>query len=254
VQPKASVMQSTDLLVILPALNEAENLPQTIAHIRASVPQAAVLVVNDGSLDKTAEVAQQAGALVVTLPFNVGIGAAVQTGFQFAARYGYRIVVRNDGDGQHAAEDITCLLAALQQGKADVVIGSRFIGNGSSTKNGDYGTSFTRRLGIEIIRRLLSLITGWRITDPTSGFAAYNERAIELFARLYPHDYPEPEAIILMRRSGLTMCEIPVNMRAREYGTSSITPLRSIYYMFKVVLAILITALRRPPMVFARES
>jgi glycosyltransferase involved in cell wall biosynthesis len=228
-------MPPTDLLVILPALNEAQNLPQTIARIRASVPQAAVLVVNDGSLDNTAEVAQQAGALVVTLPFNVGIGAAVQTGFQFAARYGYRVVVRNDGDGQHAAEDITCLLTALQQGKADVV-------------------TFTRRLGIEIIRRLLSGITGWRITDPTSGFAAYNERAIELFARLYPHDYPEPEAIILLRRSGLTMCEIPVTMHAREHGTSSITPIRSIYYMFKVVLAILITALRRPPMVFARES
>lgn len=232
-------MSPAPILVILPALNEARNLPNTLRQIRQHLPQADILVINDGSTDATAATAAAHGALVINMPFNVGIGAAVQTGFQFAAYYGYPIVVRNDGDGQHAAEGIERLLAALRLGDADVIIGSRFI------SGGDYGTSFLRQIGIRIIRGLLSAFTGWRVTDPTSGFAAFNARAIQLFARDYPHDYPEPEAIVLMRRCGLRMREIPVTMRPREYGTSSITPLRSVYYMIKVILAILIQMLRR---------
>lgn len=236
-------MSAPAVLVILPALNEAQNLPGTIARIRQHVPGADILVVNDGSVDATAEAAAAAGAHVLNLPYNVGIGAAVQTGFKFAAAYHYDIVVRNDGDGQHASEDIVCLLAELQKGDVDVVIGSRFIGSG------DYGTSLPRRTGIVILSHLLSALTGQRVSDPTSGFAAFNRRAIHLFARLYPHDYPEPEGILLLHRSGLKMREIPVTFRPREHGKSSITAGRSVYYMVKVILAIMINLLRRAPVV-----
>jgi glycosyltransferase involved in cell wall biosynthesis len=234
-------MPAPAILVILPALNESQNLPKTLAQIRQHVPNADIVVVNDGSIDSTPEVAKAAGAFVLNLPYNVGIGAAVQTGFKFADAYGYDIVVRNDGDGQHSPEGITQLLDALQQGDVDMVVGSRFIGSG------DYGTSPARRTGIFIISRLLSVITAQSITDPTSGFSAFNRRAIKLFARVYPHDYPEPEAIILLHRSGLKMCEIPVNFLPRGHGKSSITALRSVYYMVKVILAILINLLRRAP-------
>jgi len=231
-------------LVILPALNESQNIAHVVYNIQQVSPWADVMVINDGSSDDTAAVAAAAGAIVLNMPYNVGIGAAVQTGFQFADRHNYDIVVRNDGDGQHDASGICELLAHLEQGEQDVVIGSRFI-----HASGDYGTPPLRRLGISILRLLLSYITGWKITDPTSGFAAFNRRAIRLFAQLYPHDYPEPEAIVLIHRAGLTLCEIPVTMRVREHGRSSITPMRSAYYMVKVILAILINLLRRAPVV-----
>lgn len=227
------------VLVILPAYNEAANIERTVRNIRTAYPAFEVLVVNDGSADATGQLAQQAGALVVHLPYNVGIGAAVQTAFRFARDHHYEVVVRNDGDGQHAPEGIARLLERLQQGDVDIVIGSRFL-NG-----GDYGTSPARLAGIGVLRWLLSRIAQQRITDPTSGFAAFNARAIALFARSYPYDYPEPEAIVLARRAGLRLCEIPVQMLPRTGGQSSITPLRSVYYMFKVTLAILINLLRK---------
>jgi glycosyltransferase involved in cell wall biosynthesis len=233
---KASCMPR--ILVILPAYNEAANIERTVRNVRAACPSAAVLVVNDGSADATGERAQQAGALVLHLPYNVGIGAAVQTAFRFAQAYGYDIVVRNDGDGQHAPEGIARLVDRLQQGDVDIVIGSRFL------SDGDYGTPAARLIGISVLRWLLSRIAQQPITDPTSGFAAFNARAVALFARVYPHDYPEPEAIVLACRAGLRLCEIPVQMLPRVGGQSSITPLRSVYYMFKVVLAILINLLR----------
>lgn len=230
-------------LVILPALNESANIATTIDAIRATVPQADILVINDGSTDDTGHAAASSGALVVNMPYNVGIGAAVQTGFKYAAIHDYDVVVRQDGDGQHNADGIPALLAALAAGDEDVIIGSRFL------DNGDYGTSLARRAGIFIISRLLTAITRQRVTDPTSGFAAFNRRAIRLFAQVYPHDYPEPEAIVLLHRSGLTMREIPVEMLSRQAGKSSITPTRSVYYMIKVTLAILINTLRRAPVV-----
>lgn len=227
------------VLVILPAYNEAANIARTVHNIRAAYPYVDILVVNDGSTDATGQLAQQAGARVVHLPYNVGIGAAVQTAFRFARHYGFEIVVRNDGDGQHAPEGIARLLERLQHGDVDIVIGSRFL-NG-----GDYGTSPARLAGIGVLRWLLSRIAQQPITDPTSGFAAFNARAVALFAHVYPHDYPEPEAIVLARRAGLRLCEIPVQMLPRAGGQSSITPLRSVYYMFKVTLAILINLLRK---------
>jgi len=235
-------MSSARILVILPALNEGSNIAAVVRAVRAQIPPADVLVIDDGSLDHTAQEARSAAAMVLKLPYNVGIGAAVQAGFKFAAEYDYDIVVRNDGDGQHAPSGILHLLERLQSHQADVVIGSRFM-----DEQGDYGTPPARRLGISILAKLLSLITGQRITDPTSGCAAFNRQAILLFAQVYPHDYPEPEAIVILHRSGLRQMEIPVRMIPRQHGNSSITPVRSVYYMMKVTLAILINLLRRPP-------
>ena len=230
------------ILVILPAFNEAGNIAQTVREIRRCLPEVDVVVINDGSTDATAQVAREAGAIVLQMPYNVGIGASVQTGFRYAAEQEYTVVVRSDGDGQHDAAAIAGLLEALDAGDADMVSGSRFLG-----ETGDASTSLPRRLGIGILSRLISAITGQRITDPTSGFSAFNQRAIRLFAGFYPHDYPEPEGIVLLHRAGLRLREIPVRMRAREHGVSSITPARSAYYMIKVTLAILITLLRRAP-------
>lgn len=230
------------MLVILPAFNEAANLPITLTHIRQIVPHADILVINDGSIDNTGEVAASHGARVLNMPYNVGIGAGVQTAFQFAHRYDYDIVVRNDGDGQHAPDGITRLVSAMETHQYDVVVGSRFL-----TGVDDYGTSPARLLGINILRGLLRLLTGWPVTDPTSGFGAFNRRAIALFAQHYPHDYPEPESIFILHRCGFTMGEIPITMLPRPHGQSSITALRSIYYMVKVVLALLIQRMRRKP-------
>ena len=230
------------ILVILPAYNEGLNIARTVRDIRAQLPAVDVLVVNDGSLDDTAAEARAAGAHVLELPFNVGIGAAVQAGFQYAAAKDYHIALRNDGDGQHAPENNLELLRCLEAHAVDVVIGSRFI-----SARGDYGTPLLRRLGSGILARLLSAITNQRVTDPTSGCSAYNRKAIQLLARFYPHDYPEPEAIVILHRSGLRQIEVPVKMIPRRHGQSSITPIRSVYYMIKVILAILINLLRRKP-------
>lgn len=235
-------MNSARILVILPALNEGPNIAAVVRGIRAQLPAADVLVINDGSLDNTVQQARAAAAMVLSLPYNVGIGAAVQTGFKFAAAHNYDVVVRSDGDGQHAPASMRRLLESLQADEADVVIGSRFL-----DEQGDYGTPAARRLGISILAKLLSVITSQRITDPTSGFAAFNRPAIRLFAQVYPHDYPEPEAIVILHRSRLRQVEIPVTMTPRQHGNSSITPLRSVYYMIKVTLAILIHLLRRRP-------
>ena len=234
-------MKTARILVALPALNEGRNIARAVRRIRELLPQVDVLVINDGSSDDTTAEAQSAGAQVLELPFNLGIGAAVQAGFQFARAHDYDIVLRNDGDGQHAAEANIELLARLEAGDVDVVVGSRFI-----DAQGDYGTPIPRRLGSAILARLLSVIIDQRVTDPTSGCAAFNRRAIKLFADAYPHDYPEPETIVMLHRSGLRQVEAPVKMIPRQHGDSSITPLRSVYYMIKVILAILINLLRRP--------
>ena len=234
-------MSSTRVLVILPALNEELSIGRTVSGIMAQLPTADILVINDGSCDQTANEAVAAGALVLDMPYNVGIGAAAQAGFQFASARNYHIVLRNDGDGQHAPAANIDLLACLKAGTADIVIGSRFIDT-----RGDYGTPLMRRLGSAILARLLSAIVGQRVTDPTSGCAAFNRAAIQLFASAYPHDYPEPEAIVIAHRSGLRQMEIPVQMMPRQHGKSSITHWRSVYYMIKVTLAILINLLRRP--------
>lgn len=229
-------------LVIVPALNESGSIQRVVRSIHEHVPFADVVVVNDGSSDDTAPLAREAGAIVLDMPYNVGIGAAVQTGFIYAAQHGYDVAVQTDGDGQHPPQEIPKLVEALAANNADVVIGSRFI----DPKNASYDQTVARRLGGRVLSRILTWTTGQRITDPTSGFRASNRRALTLCAHLYPHDYPEPEVVIILHRAGLRLCEIPVHMEPRETGVSSITFLRGGYYMTKVILAILINLLRAP--------
>ncbi len=233
-------------LVIIPALNEEASIARVVGLVRQHAPWTDVCVINDGSADATGQMAEDAGAIVLHLPYNVGIGAAVQTGFMYAEQQGYQVVVRNDGDGQHEPGDIQRIVCALQEEGLDVVIGSRYL------EDRGYVTSLPRRTGIIILAKLISLIVRQRVTDPTSGFCAFNRRTIRLCAQLYPHDYPEPESVVMLHRAGLKMREIPVTMLPRQGGVSSITPVRSFYYMVKVILAILVGLLRRAP-VLERE-
>jgi glycosyltransferase involved in cell wall biosynthesis len=231
-------------VAIVPAYNEEGAIGALLDGITAFDPGLDVVVVDDASTDATAAVAAAHGAAVVPLVFNVGIGGAVQAGYRYARDGGYDVALRLDGDGQHDPGQLGALLGPLARGEADMVVGSRFV-NGSST----YSPPFLRRVGIRLFARLVSLLGRQRVTDTTSGFVALDRVAIELFAREYPHDYPEVEATLVALRSGLRLAEVPVEMRERETGTSSITALRSVYYMLKVTLAILITSLRRYPSV-----
>lgn len=228
-------------LVIIPALNEEASIAHVIGLIHEHAPWADVAVINDGSSDHTAVIAERCGAVVLNLPHNVGIGAAVQTGMIFAARYGYEVAVQNDGDGQHDPHEIPLLVRDLVDSGADLVIGSRYI------EDRGYITPRVRRIGIVILARVISVVTRQRFTDPTSGFRASNRRTIRLCAQFYPHDYPEPEAVVLLHRAGLRLREIPVTMNPRYGGRSSITPFKSGLYMIKVLLAILIDLLRAAP-------
>jgi glycosyltransferase involved in cell wall biosynthesis len=228
-----------DLLFIVPAFNEEEAIRGVVADLREHYPQATVLVINDGSTDGTALAARSAGAIVVDLPYNLGIGSAVQTGFIFGARMGCSIAVQFDGDRQHVVEEVEKLLRPLRENEADVVIGSRFV------ENRGYRGPILRRIGISIFSLANSLLTRQPVTDSTSGFRGYNRRAIELLAKNYPHDYPEPESIITLARHKLRIVEVPVDMRPRQGGRSSITLFRSVYYAFKVMLAVVIGATRR---------
>lgn len=234
---------SLKMLVIIPALNEEASVVRVIDRVRQQIPQADVLVVNDGSSDATGERAEAAGAMVLHMPYNVGIGASVQAGFQFAEKQGYEVVIRNDGDGQHDPAEISRMLSALAADQADIVIGSRYI------ENRGYVASPMRRLGSVILASLISVIVRQRVTDPTSGFIVCNRHAIQLCAQLYPHDYPEPESIVLLHRAGIRLLELPVTMQPRMGGQSSITTLRSAYYMIKVILAILVDVLRPAPVI-----
>jgi glycosyltransferase involved in cell wall biosynthesis len=227
------------LLFIVPAYNERESLPSVVRDLRDHYPAAEIVVVNDGSTDGTGSIARFLGVTLLDLPFNLGIGGTVQTGLLFAAQEGYDIAVQFDGDGQHRADQIRQLLAALEEGQCDVVIGSRFL------EPSDYHPPLLRRIGIAVFRTVNSLVLGRQITDNTSGFRAYNRAAIAFLARDYPHDYPEPESVITLCRSGFRVREVAVVMRERQGGRSSITFWRSIYYMCKVLLAIVIGATRR---------
>jgi hypothetical protein len=229
-------------VAIVPAFNESGAVGRVVDEIRGAHPGVDVVVVDDASTDDTAAVAEARGAVVLRLPFNVGIGGAVQTGFRFALDENYDRAVRLDGDGQHDASEIPRLLEPLERGEADLVIGSRFVDGGSS-----YRPPFARRLGIRVFARLVSLLGGQRVTDTTSGFVALDRAGIELFAREYPHDYPEVEATLVALRSGLRLSQVQVEMRERETGSSSITLVRSLYYIVKVLLALLVASLRRYP-------
>ena len=226
-------------LAFVPAFQERDSIAQVIADIRAHAP-VEIVVIDDGSGDGTAGEAVRAGARVITLPFNLGIGSAVQTGYMAAQHGDYEVAIQVDGDGQHPAAEIGRLVNALVESGADLAIGSRFLGEG------DYRAPFGRRLGIAVFARVVSAVCRVRVTDTTSGFRAGNRRAIALFAAAYPHDYPEVEAVIIAHRAGLRIVEVPVQMRERQGGRSSITPVRSAYYMLKVLMAVAMQMLRRP--------
>jgi glycosyltransferase involved in cell wall biosynthesis len=227
---------------IVPAYNEAGSIGRVIREIREFDEAIDVVVVDDASTDETAAIAQSLGAVVLSLPYNVGIGGAVQTGFRYALVEGYEAAVRLDGDGQHDAAELGKLLGPLERGEADFVVGSRFV-----EKGGAYRPPWARRIGIRVFARLVSLLGGQRVTDTTSGFLALDRIGIELFAEVYPHDYPEVEATLVALRSGLRLAQVQVDMRERETGSSSITFVRSLYYIVKVTLALLVASLRRYP-------
>jgi len=226
-------------IAIVPAFNEAGNIGRVVDELRAFDGGFDVVVVSDGSTDGTVEVARAHGAHVVRLPFNLGIGGAVQTGFRYAWENGYELAVRCDGDGQHDPSELPKVLGPVVAGEADIVVGSRFTGAEG------YRSSAARRVGIRLLAVIVSLIARQRVTDTTSGFQALNRKALALFAADYPHDYPEVEGMVMTIRHRLRLQEVPVQMREREHGQSSITALRSIYYMAKVLLALFVGLFRR---------
>jgi glycosyltransferase involved in cell wall biosynthesis len=224
-------------LVIIPTLNEAPNIAAVVAAVRARFT-GDVVVIDDGSEDDTAQRARHAGAIVLRHPCNLGIGAAVQTGFLYALAHGYEAVVRLDGDGQHDPSFLPQFLHELETDHADVIVGSRFL-----AREG-YQSTLVRRAGI-LILGVLSALVGARVTDPTSGYWALNRRALGVLARSQPDDYPETQALVLVTRAGCRIRELPVVMQARNAGRSSIGALHSGFYMVKVILAVLIERLRR---------
>jgi glycosyltransferase involved in cell wall biosynthesis len=226
-------------LIIIPAYNEEASLPGVVRDLREHVPSADIIVVNDGSRDSTSRTARGMGVKVLDLPYNLGIGGAVQAGYLYALKNGHDVAVQFDGDGQHCACEIKKLFGRLEEGKADLVVGSRFLAPG------DYKAPVLRRLGIGIFSIVLSRILSMKITDSTSGFRAANRRVIEFFARIYPDDYPEVESLVLLHKINMRIEEVPVVMRGRTGGKSSITPIRSVYYMAKVLMAIFIDLMKR---------
>jgi glycosyltransferase involved in cell wall biosynthesis len=238
-------------LAIVPAYNEGQAIVRTVDEIHRFAPDFDVLVVDDGSADRTASNAAQAGARVLRLPFNLGIGGAMQSGYIYALEQGYEVAVQVDGDGQHDPRYIHELLSHLAENPAiNMVTGSRFLGPGE----GGYKSSAPRRAGISVFARVVSLLTRQHVTDPTSGFRMIDRLGIELFARDYPQDYPEVEAILLMHAHRLRSCEVPVRMRPRTSGVSSISAVQPIYYMVKVLLAIFVTLFRAKPRSEQQES
>jgi glycosyltransferase involved in cell wall biosynthesis len=220
-------------LVIIPAYNEEKSVGRAAAVLRDACPGCDVLIVNDGSADATLARAQESGARVLSLLHNLGVGGAMQTGFRYALKKGYDAAVQFDGDNQHPAQSIPELLRALEQTKADIIIGSRFL-SGQGYQAGGF-----RRPAIRLLSRLLSGLTRCRVTDPTSGFRACGLRALGLFAENYPQRYPEPESLLLATVHGLTFAEIPVVMNSRYEGESSLAGLTGLHYMFTVLMNLL---------------
>lgn len=231
-------------LLILPAYNEEETILSTVRQIQdAEMPpelEVDYVVINDGSADATERICREHYIRCISLVQNLGIGGAVQTGYLYAALEGYDIAVQFDGDGQHDIRSLGALTAPILSGECDFTVGSRFLDDSST-----FRSSVFRRIGINYLSLLIRLLTGHKIADVTSGYRAAGRRALEQLARSYPVDYPEPESLVQLFKQGLRVREVPVNMFQRSGGRSSISPLRSVYYMFKVTLAILCAAMHR---------
>ncbi len=227
------------MLFVIPAFNEEETLRDVILGIRTSLPAADILVVNDGSTDSTGKITRDEGVLILEHPYNMGIGATMQTGFLYALRSGYDIAIQVDGDGQHNPEFLPSLIKPLLEGRCNLVIGSRYL-----SPEGFKSTPL-RKLGIRFFTCLLWIFTRKRVMDPTSGFRAMDRKVLELFSANYPSDYPEVEALVSAYKRGLVFQEVPVMMKRRQGGISSIGILSALYYMTKVTLSVAIGSFRR---------
>jgi glycosyltransferase involved in cell wall biosynthesis len=227
------------IVVLVPAYNEEASIGRTIADLKLNVPTFDVVVVNDGSKDRTADVARQMGVIVIDLPFNLGIGGSVQTGFKYALRKGYDIVVQVDGDGQHDARSIYGLVAPLLDGKADIVVGSRYLGHYPLKM------SLVRQIGIHYFSWLTTQLIGQKITDCSSGFRTINKLALVFFCEEYPIDFPDAEALILAHKAGLRIAEVPAKFRHRVKGKSSLRAFKLLYYPIKETFSILVIITKR---------
>lgn len=225
-------------LIIIPAFNESESIEKTVLDIQKNAKDFDYVIINDCSTDNTREICEKNAFNIINLPVNLGIGGAVQTGYLYAYMHDYDVAVQVDGDGQHDPQFLKKMADYLAENELDMVIGSRFI-----DKEG-FQSSAIRRVGITYFTWLIMLCTGKKITDPTSGLRMIGKRVIELYAHDYPKDYPEPESVVAAIRKGMKVEEIPVVMRERQGGESSISMNKSVYYMFKVTLAILVERLR----------
>lgn len=226
-------------LVIIPAYNESASIVKTVNDIKQNAPDFDYVVVNDCSTDNTLQICEKYGLNCLKLPVNLGIGGAVQSGYLYGVRNGYDIAVQFDGDGQHSAAHLDEMVNTLIEQKADMVIGSRFI------TNEGFQSSAMRRLGIKHFNLLIKLLTKETVTDPTSGMRMVNRDVMKLFSEDYPKDYPEPESVVQIIAQGKKVVEIPVLMNERSEGVSSISPKKSIYYMIKVTIAMLIARFRK---------
>lgn len=225
-------------LIIIPAYNESSNIEQTVEAILRDAPDFDYVIINDCSTDDTLTICRQRGFNVISLPINLGIGGAVQTGYLYAQRHGYDVAVQVDGDGQHNPSFLEQMVTELVCSQSNMVIGSRFI------KKEGFQSSFARRMGIKYFMWLIKALTGQNITDATSGLRMVDRQLIERFATSYPDDYPEPETVVDALNQGFLVREIPVIMNERQGGVSSISMSKSVYYMIKVSLAILFVKLR----------
>ena len=239
-QTRSSGKTALRLAAIMPALNEAEQIASVIDELRLVDPTVEVIVIDDGSIDNTAAEARRAGAEVIRLPYNLGIGGAVQTGYKYAFERGFDIAFQLDGDGQHDPRQLDRIVEPVARGEADIAIGSRFLGLAQ------YRVPFGRRLAMALFARFVSLVVRQPLSDTSSSFRAVNRRAMKLFAHEYPHGYLETvEATVMAAKYGLRLVEVPVVMRERMFGRSSLTVPRASFYAFKVVVAVFISLFRR---------
>jgi hypothetical protein len=232
-------------LVLIPAFNEAGAVAGVVEEVRAAVPHAQVLVADDCSEDATIQEARRAGARVLELPHHLGLGGCVQAGYRLAFELGFDYVIRVDGDGQHDPGDIPALLLALEKEGCEMVIGSRFL-SGSAVSKPGAGSGVIRSLGILFFRAVLRPILGRPVSDPTSGFVGVNRTALELFSRTFPLEYPEIEALVVLQRKRFRFVEVPCRMRPRRTGRSSITAVKSLYYIAHVLLGVFVNILKYP--------
>lgn len=234
--------EKAEILVIIPAYNEGKSIGKVIEEVKESVPEVDIVVIDDGSTDNTVKIAREEGVKVISHPVNLGYGTALQTGYKYALRFPYEIIVQLDADGQHPPTYIHRLTRVLKNNSADVVIGSRFL------ENRKYNGPWIRKLGMKIFSKVTSLVIREQITDTSSGFRALKREVVDFFAHIdYPSDFDDADLIILTHFAGFRIKEIPITMDEREYGKSVLTATKLIYYGFKMLLSIMVTLLREKP-------